>query len=61
MEELKNAGHDDDTLIMYTSDNGPPVPGGRTNLYDSGIAEPMFISAPVQKRRNQVIMVILQL
>uniref|UniRef100_A0A6M2DWX7 Putative sulfatase n=1 Tax=Xenopsylla cheopis TaxID=163159 RepID=A0A6M2DWX7_XENCH len=54
LEELKNAGHDDDTLIMYTSDNGPPVPGGRTNLYDSGIAEPMFISAPVQKRRNQV-------
>lgn len=54
MEELKQAGHADDTLVIYTSDNGPPVPGGRTNLYDSGMAEPMFMSAPSQKRRNQV-------
>ncbi|CAH0564258.1 unnamed protein product [Brassicogethes aeneus] len=55
IEELKKAGHLDDTLIMYTSDNGIPFPNGRTNLYDSGIAEPMFISSPEHKeRRNEL-------
>lgn len=36
LSELKNSGHLDDTLIIYTSDNGIPFPAGRTNLYDSG-------------------------
>ncbi len=26
---LKAAGHFDDTLIIFTSDNGPPFPGAR--------------------------------
>lgn len=44
-----------DTLVIYTSDNGPPLPSGRTNLYDAGIHEPMFVSSPEHtKRRNQV-------
>lgn len=55
LEELKTAGHLDDTLIIYSSDNGVPFPNGRTNVYDSGLAEPMFISSPVHTdRHNQV-------
>ncbi|XP_018566402.1 N-sulphoglucosamine sulphohydrolase [Anoplophora glabripennis] len=55
LQELKNSGHLDDTLVIYTSDNGIPFPNGRTNLYDSGIAEPMLVSSPLHKeRRNQV-------
>lgn len=55
LQELKNSGHLDDTLVIYTSDNGIPFPNGRTNLYDSGIAEPMLISSPLHKeRRNRV-------
>lgn len=55
INELKSSGHLDDTLIIYTSDNGIPFPNGRTNMYDSGIAEPMFISSPLhQERRNQI-------
>ncbi|XP_022916694.1 N-sulphoglucosamine sulphohydrolase isoform X2 [Onthophagus taurus] len=55
LEELKNSGHLDDTLIIYSSDNGIPFPNGRTNLYDAGLREPMFISSPYNKeRRNQV-------
>ncbi|KAF5280827.1 hypothetical protein FQR65_LT14934 [Abscondita terminalis] len=55
LEELQKSGHMDDTLIIYTSDNGIPFPNGRTNVYDSGIAEPMFISSPVATdRHNQV-------
>lgn len=37
LKELKDAGFFDNTLIIYTSDNGIPFPNGRTNLYDSGI------------------------
>lgn len=55
LKELENAGHLNDTLVIYTSDNGVPFPNGRTNVYDSGLAEPMFISSPVHtERRNQV-------
>lgn len=55
MKELEAAGHLDDTLIIYTSDNGPPLPSARTNLYDPGIREPMFVSSPEHKeRRHQV-------
>lgn len=55
IKELEVAGHLDDTLIIYTSDNGPPLPAARTNLYDPGVREPMFISSPEHKeRRNQV-------
>ncbi|XP_067142973.1 N-sulphoglucosamine sulphohydrolase [Centruroides vittatus] len=46
MEELKTAGKLDDTLIIYSSDNGIPFPNGRTNLYDSGIIEPFLLSNP---------------
>lgn len=55
LKELQDAGHSDDTLVIYTSDNGIPFPNGRTNLYDSGIAEPMFMSSPMHtERRGQV-------
>jgi len=55
LKELEAAGFKDNTLVMYTSDNGIPFPSGRTNLYDPGMAEPMMISSPFQKdRKNQV-------
>lgn len=36
LKELASAGVDNNTLIIYTSDNAIPFPAGRTNLYDSG-------------------------
>nr|CAD7444838.1 unnamed protein product [Timema bartmani] len=55
LQELRDAGFEDDTLIIYSSDNGVPLPSGRTNLYDPGMAEPMFMSSPQHvERRNQV-------
>ena len=55
LKELRVAGFEDNTLVVYTSDNGPPFPSGRTNLYDPGMAEPMFMSSPEHKeRKNQV-------
>lgn len=32
IKELQDAGHLDDTLIIYTSDNGPPMPAARTSI-----------------------------
>ncbi|XP_023803439.1 N-sulphoglucosamine sulphohydrolase-like, partial [Cyanistes caeruleus] len=39
------------TLVIYTSDNGIPFPGGRTNLYRSGSAEPLLLSSPEHPQR----------
>ncbi|KAF7279330.1 hypothetical protein GWI33_007347 [Rhynchophorus ferrugineus] len=55
LNELKNSGHLNNTLIIYSSDNGIPFPNGRTNFYDSGIGEPMIISSPVHKERKHQI------
>lgn len=51
VKELEKAGKIDDTLIVYTSDNGPPFPSGRTNFYDPGMSVPMLISSPTHKAR----------
>lgn len=54
LQELEQAGHLNDTLIIYTSDNGIPFPSGRTNFYDPGLREPMIISSPkAGSRRNE--------
>lgn len=37
--------------MIYTSDNGIPFPSGRTNLYQSGTAEPLLISSPEHTKR----------
>uniref|UniRef100_A0A3Q2QVY6 N-sulfoglucosamine sulfohydrolase (sulfamidase) n=1 Tax=Fundulus heteroclitus TaxID=8078 RepID=A0A3Q2QVY6_FUNHE len=51
LQELRDAGYDNDTLIIYSSDNGIPFPNGRTNLYQSGTAEPMLVSSPEHRER----------
>ncbi|KAK7478227.1 hypothetical protein BaRGS_00030485 [Batillaria attramentaria] len=50
MKELEAAGYLDDTLVMYTSDNGIPYPNAKTNLYEPGMGEPMMISNPMNKQ-----------
>ena len=51
LEALHDYGFSDNTLVMYSSDNGIPFPSGRTNLYDPGMAEPMIVSSPDSKKR----------
>ncbi|XP_071968437.1 N-sulphoglucosamine sulphohydrolase [Engystomops pustulosus] len=50
LSELRSAGHENDTLVIFSSDNGIPFPNGRTNLYWSGRAEPLLISSPGHPR-----------
>ncbi|XP_072168361.1 N-sulphoglucosamine sulphohydrolase-like [Diadema setosum] len=46
LRELERTGHLDDTLIIYSGDNGIPFPNAKTTLYEMGIREPMLISSP---------------
>ncbi|HZL89912.1 MAG TPA: sulfatase [Pirellulaceae bacterium] len=50
MEILKETGHDDDTLVIFTSDHGIAFPGAKTNLYDAGMRVPMVVRLPAVRR-----------
>ena len=43
MQILRESGHDDDTLVIFTSDHGIAFPGAKTNLYEPGMKVPMVI------------------
>ncbi|XP_018600907.2 N-sulfoglucosamine sulfohydrolase [Scleropages formosus] len=51
LKELREAGFENNTLVMYSSDNGIPFPNGRTNVYWSGTAEPLLVSSPEHRQR----------
>ena len=44
--ELESAGHIEDTVVIFLSDNGRPFPGAKTCLYDEGIHLPLIIRVP---------------
>lgn len=46
LEVLKETGHDDDTMVIYISDNGMPWPGAKTTLYEPGMHLPLIVRAP---------------
>lgn len=37
LTSLERFNRSDDTLVIYSSDNGIPFPNGRTNVYDTGL------------------------
>ncbi len=51
---LKNAGQYDNTLIIYTSDNGIAMPGAKTTLYEPGMRLPLIVRSPDVKQRGRV-------
>jgi N-sulfoglucosamine sulfohydrolase len=54
LEELRQAGREGDTLVVYLSDNGMPFPGAKTNLYDAGIRLPLIVASPAVSRQGVV-------
>lgn len=46
VDELKVQGLMDNTYVIFLSDNGAPMPRGKTTLYDAGIKTPLIISGP---------------
>src|SRR5258708_6361720 len=52
LHELQASGHQDDTLVIYLSDNGRPFPGAKDNLYEPGLHLPLIIRSPEQRKRG---------
>lgn len=46
LEGLKKSGLEDDTLIIFLSDNGPPFINSKTTLYDAGVTLPLIMKLP---------------
>jgi N-sulfoglucosamine sulfohydrolase len=46
LDALEETGHADDTLVLFLSDNGPPYPGAKTNLYQPGANLPLIVRHP---------------
>ena len=44
--ELERQGIADNTIIVFTSDNGRPFPRSKTRVYDSGMKTPLIIKWP---------------
>jgi arylsulfatase A-like enzyme len=45
---LESAGQLDNTVVVFTSDNGMPFPRAKANLYDAGTREPLAIRFPAR-------------
>jgi N-sulfoglucosamine sulfohydrolase len=43
---IEETGHRDDTLVIFTSDNGPPFHGAKCSHYEAGVRMPMLIRQP---------------
>lgn len=44
--ELRRQGIEDNTYVIYMTDNGRPFPRCKTRLYDSGIKSPFLMACP---------------
>ncbi|XP_062518816.1 N-sulphoglucosamine sulphohydrolase-like [Corticium candelabrum] len=52
IESFKKHGLLNSTLIVYFSDNGIPFPAAKTNLYECGMGEPLFVYSPTAKAQG---------
>lgn len=54
LDELENAGHRDETLIIFISDHGTSEPGAMGNQYDPGLRVPFVVWRPGLKNPGLV-------
>ncbi|GAB7359527.1 hypothetical protein MBLNU230_g6716t1 [Neophaeotheca triangularis] len=50
LQELQKRGLDQNTMVVFVSDNGAPFVNSKTTLYDAGVRLPMLMKIPGQKR-----------
>ena len=46
MEKLKTAGKDENTIIIFLGDHGPPFSRGKTTCYEAGLRVPFLLRWP---------------
>lgn len=49
LQELKNSGHDEDTIVVFMSDHGMPFPFSKATVYRNGTWSPVLIRIPGMK------------
>ena len=54
MAELKRQGVDQNTFVLYMSDNGRPFPRCKTTVYDSGVKTPFIVRWPAGVKAGSV-------
>lgn len=53
MRVLENHRHNDDTLIIFVGDHGPPFARGKTTVYEAGVRIPFLVRWPGVSGRFQ--------
>lgn len=53
MQVLKDQGVDENTLVIYMTDNGRPFPRCKTRMYDSGIKTPFIVRWPEKLKQGR--------
>jgi len=46
LDEIQNLGLEEQTIVVFVSDNGAPYPGNKMTLYDRGIGTPLLFKYP---------------
>ena len=55
IDQLKEAGLYDETIIIFYSDHGGPLPRGKREIYDTGLKVPMIIRFPGNEHAGKVV------
>ena len=54
LKEIRKQGVEQDTFVLFISDNGRPFPRDKTTLYDGGIKTPWLVRWPRQVRAGSI-------
>jgi N-sulfoglucosamine sulfohydrolase len=54
MEQLKASGHEENTVILFCGDHGPPFARGKTTVYEAGLRVPFMLHWPGLTKPNTV-------
>lgn len=54
LKELRSAGLEENTIVVFVSDNGSPFPGNKMSLLDRGIGTPLLIRWPGKVKAGRV-------